>query len=161
MMEILTEKTEQEFLEAAARLRKAFEEGDAKAGYALSCYIDPQNEVVPLPWRQRIGTSEQEYRRVIVEVFGLLEEAAANGDGESMHLVGQFYQSGTPPVLHDMELFRVWCERAVAAGYTFAANDLFSIYSNSTSRFFDPDKARSCLEMLKAADLLFVPITAS
>jgi TPR repeat protein len=152
MMKLLTEKTEQEFVEATVRLKKLFEDGDARAGYALTVYLDPDNEAIPPGWRQRSGASASECRRVCVETFRLLQEAANKGDGESMHLVAQFYQTGMPPVPRDMESFRDWCERAVAAGYTFAANDLYSLYSDPQSKFFAPDKARRFMDVINRAD---------
>lgn len=142
MRKLLAETTVSEFLETIGELRTMFEAGDAKAGYALCVYIDPYNEVIPLSWRQLVGASEHEYQLVCIKTFGLLEIAAENGDGESMHLLAQYYQTGTPPVRQDMESFRSWCQRAVAAGYSFARYDLCSLYADPSSYSIELDRDR-------------------
>ena len=117
-------QTEPEFVNFVQDLKARFALGDAKAGFILLAVFDPNNEAIPREWRQRIGASDSKCHKTCVETFKLLQSAARSGDGESMHLIAQYYQCGMPPVDQDMEQFREWCERAVNAGYVFAANDL-------------------------------------
>lgn len=156
MMDFLTEKNEWKFLQATNHLRNRLKAGDAKAAYALSVYLNPHNEAIPLAWRKSLGASKEELLSTLTEAFRLLSLEADRGDGEAMHLIGQYYQTGSPPVSHSMEAFRDWCERAVAAGNLFAANDLYSIYAEPGSRFRDVVKARHYFNIIESAGVRVV-----
>jgi TPR repeat protein len=115
---------------------------------ALSTALNPDNTLYPPEWRQRVGASESEYRRWSTDTFRLLQAAAAQGDGESMHLIAQYYQVGQPPIGKDVGACIDWLLRAVDAGFTFAANDLYSLYAEPGSKLFDPEKAQKYLGLL-------------
>jgi len=88
----------------------------------------------------------------------MLQLDANTGNGEAMHLVAMYYQCGYPPVKSDAKLCLEWCERAFNAGYIFAANDIYSIHSESKdSQFYDPEKAAYYWDIMNRADLCFVP----
>ena len=121
------------FAELLKVLETQFRNGDYKAGFELGTLVDPENEVIQLKLRQEFGVSSSELVRIHERTFDLLQEAASTGDGEAMHLIAIYYQSGTPPVEHSMEACREWCERALEAGFLFAANDLYTYHKEHGS----------------------------
>jgi TPR repeat protein len=124
-----------------ARLEKAFQKGDGKAGYNLATIYSPSCCFVPEEVQQKIGASEERSLEYMTKSFGLLKREAKRGDAESMHLVALYYQCGTPPVSEDRDLCLEWNEKAFAAGCVIAADDLLAYYGNPKSVYYDEQKA--------------------
>lgn len=124
-----------------------FQNGNGKAGYMLSVLHSEGNTLVPQPIRDALGLSDKKAMDYTIKSYHLLRNEAELGDGESMHLLAQYYQTGMPPVSQDRDLFKLWTDRAAEAGYVCLEN-LLAIYGSRTSEFYDPEKARRLRDLL-------------
>lgn len=144
-------------LSTIEQLERLSAQGSGIAGYTLALVYDPGNTFVPEKLKWQISASEETAMKLYRRAFYLLLKEAEEGDGEAMHLVAMYYQSGYPPVSFEFDKFIEWNERAFAAGYIFAANDLYSTYANEQSKFFDREKARRVWDILEATNMRVIP----
>jgi TPR repeat protein len=139
-------------------LRKEASEGNGKSAYALALAYDPSSVRMPVWAREQLGVSDDKAVPLYREAYEILQTNAAAGDGEAMHLIAIYFQSGCPPVAQDFGKFILWTKKAFDAGYLFAANDLYSFHANRKGEGYDVDKAKYYLEVLKTHDLLVIEI---
>ena len=138
-------------------LENASGAGDGKAALELAYLLCPHGErVLPLPEGVQ-EISHEKWLELSARAFELLLQEAANGDGQAMHYIALFYQGGDPPVASDFAKFVEWTQKAVAAGYVFAANDLYAIYANPELEWHDPEKAQQMSDLLAKFAMRVVP----
>ena len=145
-------------IKSAAELRAVVDEleeevskGNGRAAFELALVHNPDNTVMSEELKPELPCSYDSATLLYEKAFTLLLKEAEDGNSESMHLVGMYYQTGWPPVSQDSEKAIEWNERAFAAGNTFAANDLYSFYSEG-GQFYNPEKAKFYLDILERAD---------
>jgi TPR repeat protein len=98
-------------------LKEQFERGHGKSGFQLAFIFDPCNTVVPDEIKHHLGVSEERSAEYFTLAFEILLSEAEAGNSESMYLVSQYYQTGTPPVAEDVEKSMYWKNKAIQAGY--------------------------------------------
>jgi hypothetical protein len=104
--------------EMVAYFERQFELGSGKAGYFLTMLLGEGLVVGSPEVRAHLATRASDQMRYLIGAFSLLHEEALNGNGEAMHFLAHYYQSGMPPLkmaMHDM--FEFWMRRARAAGF--------------------------------------------
>ena len=116
-----------------------YRDGCGKSGYALAFMYAEGNQLKE-EIKSAIGVSDKLALSYFVRSFSLLEREAEAGDGESMHLIAMYYQTGTPPVSPDQDLFKHWTDRSAAAGYA-VLDDLLAIYGDPKSKHYSLEKA--------------------
>ncbi len=124
------------------KLKQAFKCGDGHAGFALAIIYSEGNTLISEKIKKIIGASDLKASEYNFKSFILLKKTARTGDGESMHLIAQYYQCGLPPVKRNRYLFELWTQKAFAAGYLGAFDNLMQIYQNPKSKLCDTLEAR-------------------
>jgi hypothetical protein len=149
-------------LEAAQKsieqLERCFNAGDGAAGWKLSMIYSPSNVIIPETVKAQLPSSQERETKYLSEAFPVLLKNAAEGDGNAMHLIGIYYQCGSPVTPVDIDACRDWNERSYAAGFLFAGNDLYTLYiQNKDSKYYNPERAKEILSVLNKHDLRCVP----
>ncbi|WP_197528681.1 SEL1-like repeat protein [Aeoliella mucimassa] len=98
--------------------------------------------------------SPSEYHQI---AFKHLTQEAMSGDGEAMHDLAVYFQVGRGGAPTDMEKCIEWNENALAAGYYFAANDLYTTYTTSPSHL-NPERAKEMAEILRSHNCAVVEL---
>jgi hypothetical protein len=141
-----------------SELERRFQNGDGKAGWTLSLVFSPNCAFISDSIKAQLPSSSEKENKLLTEAFPVLLRNAAEGDGEAMHLLGIYYQCGSPVTPVDIDACRDWNERSYAAGYLFAGNDLYTLYTeNKESKYYNPERAREILAVLNKHDLRCVP----
>jgi TPR repeat protein len=139
-------------------LKSSMELGNGSDGYLLALLCDPDSTILPPHLKAAFQTSTSDSRDRYEMAYNALLKNANGGDGEAMHLVSTYFQTGLPPVAPNIGQCVEWCNRAFEAGYLFAANDLYSLYSSRNGRFYDPVKASFFLDILENRGLRVVEV---
>ena len=103
--------------DAINTLEKQFSCGHGKSGYLLGLIFDPDNVVISSHVKQELGSSHNKAVKYYNEAYKILLDAANNGDPESMYTIALYYQAGLPPVSLDNDLYELWKNKAINAGY--------------------------------------------
>ncbi len=104
--------------EMIAYFERQFELGSGKAGYHLSLLLGEGLVVGSPAVRAHLASRTSDQMRCLIGAFSLLHEEALNGDGEAMHFIAHYYQSGLPPLkMAVRNMFEFWVRRARAAGF--------------------------------------------
>lgn len=125
---------------AIALFQSAWQRGDAKAGMVLAHLLDP-NEIYDDPVLEACRPKDGDRCRLIAEEASRgLELEARRGDGEAAYILSQCYSIGFGVPFSAVRALEC-LELAFELGYSFAANDLFSIYSSRSGGCFDRQRA--------------------
>ncbi|MGE0267321.1 MAG: tetratricopeptide repeat protein [Candidatus Omnitrophota bacterium] len=120
----------------------------AEAHYFLGLIYDPSLESNNIKNSTKDNNLSNSYYK---KAFDLFMRDADKGDEKAMRWLGLCYQcaKGVP---HDQEKMIYWFNQAFKNGCTFAANDLFSYYSNENSTAFDQKEALKYYKSLKESN---------
>lgn len=138
------------------KLQFDYGKGLGKSGFLLASLLCPYSVVLTDHQKELFEVSETRQREVYSRSFGYLVDEAEMNDGEAMHFLSLYYQSGIPPVTPNLNDSVMWLEKSFNAGFLFAANDLYSIYSNNQSTLFDSIKSQNYLNILEENNIRFV-----
>ncbi|EEF57845.1 hypothetical protein Cflav_PD0827 [Pedosphaera parvula Ellin514] len=154
---MLTEADSVEQLELLMQsLERELANGNGRAGFLLANAYGLDNSFFKHELGAPLKPDFEKALHFFKLSFPALCKEAELGNGEAMHLVGIYYQGGTPPVARDSAQHMVWSHRAFEAGYIPAANDLYSYYSNKNSEVYDQEKAAYYLKILTDTGTRFV-----
>lgn len=137
-------------LEAKAR------EGSGRACLDLADVYSPWS-VFPDWIKAALPASDEQSKEFETQAFVHLSREAAVGIADSMRMLALFYQTGMGDVAVDVPRWIYWNEKALAAGCTFAANDLYAIYADPSSAYHDETRAKELLASLREKNCLVVP----
>ena len=101
-----------------SRLERELASGNGKAGFVLhhllgKGFLGGSEEA--RNYLRQLALDETE---ILERSFALLHEQAINGDGEAMHFIALYFQSGLPPLTKPVaSMFQYWVRKAQATNY--------------------------------------------
>lgn len=146
-----------------AALEMAANSGDGQAAFELSIVYSPHS-MLPERMKRELGASDE--KRLHYEQLAVANSQREVEDetidplrrANAMRLMAMFYQTGMAGIAPDTQQCIAWNERALAAENTFAANDLYTIYSEPESKEHRPADAARVLKILEEHDCRVVEL---
>ncbi len=124
---------------------KASEQNDAVSFYWLGFIYEPGMDIKGMEIKIKNHDKSKKFYELAVKFF---QKDAEDADAEAMRWLAICYQTGSG-ITQNFEKAIYWFERALEHGNLFAANDLFTIYSQKGTPWYDEQKARGFYDKLK------------
>lgn len=129
-------------------LEEKMRSGDGIAAFHLSIIYSPDSELHE-GLKNLIPVSESRSTEIIIKAYDLLLKQSLNGNAEAMYMIGLFFQAGFPPVTYSVKECLEWWEKAFAAGYKQAGEELCIAYGNQSSICYNLERSKEILKLLQ------------